>query len=100
MLAAAISVLIAAPAQSGEDFESDVQKLGYSIGYQVGSDFHDAGVALDVEHLIEGMRRAIEGAEPRLSSDEMRESLRWLRALTDSAPGDDTQPPEIPGPKS
>ena len=93
-LAAALLALLAAPAWGGEPLATDAQRLGYSIGYQVGGDFRRDGLPLDVEDVVEAVRHALEGAEPRLSPEQMRESLEWLRQASDAArrPVPDTAP--------
>jgi FKBP-type peptidyl-prolyl cis-trans isomerase FklB len=72
--------VIVAPPCAGKPIapESDAQKLGYSIGYQVGGDFRRQGRPLDAELVIEGVRHALEGAEPRLTPAEMRRVLYEL----------------------
>jgi FKBP-type peptidyl-prolyl cis-trans isomerase FklB len=84
-LVVALLVGLAAPAWGGEDLETDAQRLGYSVGYQVGGDFRRDGLPLDVERVIEGVRHALEGAEPRLSPQQMRESLIWLEEQSEAA---------------
>jgi hypothetical protein len=59
--------------------EGDPQQLGYAIGYQIGSDFHRQGLALDADRLIQGVLHALRGEEPALSRVEMRSALTVLR---------------------
>jgi len=82
---AAALVGLALPAAGGEKLATDAQRLGYSIGYQVGGDFRRDGLPLDVESVIEGARHALEGVEPRLSPEQMRQSLEWLRKASEAA---------------
>jgi FKBP-type peptidyl-prolyl cis-trans isomerase FklB len=79
VLCVAVLLGIATPAWGGEGFDSDAQRLGYSVGYQVGGDFRRDGLPLDVERVIEGLQHALEGVEPALSREQMRESLLWLQ---------------------
>jgi FKBP-type peptidyl-prolyl cis-trans isomerase FklB len=64
------------------------QKLGYSIGYQVGSDFRRQGLSLDPELVVKGVLDALSGAEPLMTTDEMRQTLTELgrRATSESEP--------------
>jgi len=68
----------AARAEGPVTREDDADRLGYSIGFRVGSDFRMAGAALDPESLIAGVRDALAEASPRLSDAEMREALKKL----------------------
>ena len=51
------------------------ERLGYSIGYQVGSDFHRQGIDIDAEMLARGVRDALAGKDPALTPDQMRTTL-------------------------
>jgi len=51
----------------------------------VGDDFRRDAIALDIELLIEGVRQARAGAEPRMSPEQMRESLVWLKQASEEA---------------
>lgn len=81
----AVLVALATPAWGDGDLETDAQRLGYSVGYQVGGDFRRDGLPLDVERVIEGVQHALEGVEPRLSREQMRESLLWLQEQSEAA---------------
>jgi FKBP-type peptidyl-prolyl cis-trans isomerase FklB len=50
-------------------------RLGYSIGYQVGSDFRHQQIEFDTGMLVQGVRDAVAGAEPALPEDQMRATL-------------------------
>ena len=80
---ALVSFLVApAHAEEPAALERVDQQLGYSIGFQVGSDFRRTQTALDPDLLVEGLLHALEGSAPRLTSSEMRESLRGLEEAT------------------
>ena len=99
LLAAALLFTLSMPIHGREELGAEAQKLGYSIGYQVGGDFRDARLALDVDLLIDGLQRALEGAEPQLSAAEMRAALRWLREATqrpDQSGSDETDAEPVP----
>lgn len=55
------------------------EKESYSIGYQVGMSMKSDGVEADFEKLVQGLRDAIEGKDPRLSEEEMRKLIVDLK---------------------
>ena len=55
------------------------QKLGYSVGYQVGGDFRRQGLEIDPELVVRGVLDAQAGAEPQMTPGEMRETLTELK---------------------
>jgi hypothetical protein len=91
-----LASLLVAPAQGEEAGALDRvdQQLGYSIGFQVGSDFRRSQTAIDPDLLIEGLRHALEGSAPRLTSSEMGEALKVLQDATrgDGAPAEERPP--------
>jgi FKBP-type peptidyl-prolyl cis-trans isomerase FklB len=85
-----------APARAGEALATEAQRLGYSIGYQVGGDFRRDGLPLDIELLVEGVRHALDGADPRLSREQMRESLTGLQNASEAVRSPDAGEAETP----
>jgi FKBP-type peptidyl-prolyl cis-trans isomerase FklB len=71
----AIAVQLLPWSSLAADLASEREKLGYSIGYQVGSDFQRQGIEIDPEMLVKGARDALSGAEPAMTPDEMRQTL-------------------------
>ncbi len=61
------------------DLGNEEQKLGYSIGYQVGGDFRRQGLQIDPETVVKGVLHALAGTEPLMTPDEMRETLTELK---------------------
>jgi FKBP-type peptidyl-prolyl cis-trans isomerase FklB len=61
------------------EFANQKQKLGYSIGYQVGGDFRRQGLGIDPEMVVKGVLDALAGSEPLMTPDEMRQTLTELR---------------------
>lgn len=52
------------------------EKISYSIGYQVGTDLREQGVAINIEALVQGLRDARQVSGPTLlSPEEMRAVL-------------------------
>lgn len=84
-LVAAVLTALAAPAWGGDDLATDSQRLGYSIGYQVAGDLRRDGLTPDVALLVAGVRDALAGAEPRLSPEQMRDALAWLKRASEDA---------------
>jgi FKBP-type peptidyl-prolyl cis-trans isomerase FklB len=54
-------------------------KDSYSLGYQFGASTKRQPVDLDIEVIVSGIRDAYEGKEPRLSTEEMKETLGNLK---------------------
>jgi FKBP-type peptidyl-prolyl cis-trans isomerase FklB len=57
----------------------DKQKLGYSVGYQVGGDFRRQGFSINPEMVIQGVLDALAGSEALMTAEEMRLSLAELQ---------------------
>ncbi len=66
-------------AGEGTDLGNEKQKLGYSIGYQVGGDFRRQGLRIDPEMVVKGVLDALAGTEPLMTPDEMRQTLTELK---------------------
>jgi len=58
--------------------ETQKQKVGYSIGLDIGANLKSQGIDADIDFLKEGIKDAISGAEPRLTADERREVMREM----------------------
>ena len=73
--------LISVHCRGGESpaLEHEGQKLGYSIGYQVGSDFRRQRIELRAERVVAGAIDALEDEEPDLTPTEMRQALAELQ---------------------
>jgi FKBP-type peptidyl-prolyl cis-trans isomerase len=65
----------ACSAEKPPALEGDAQKLGYSVGFKVASDFRRQGIALEPEVLVQGAIDALQGDEPALTAHEMRQAL-------------------------
>jgi hypothetical protein len=74
---------------------TEAERLGYAIGYQVGNDFRRGALPLDIDPLLEGLRCALEGATPRLSTEEMRAALEWLQQQNTAAQKSDADPERV-----
>lgn len=61
------------------NLENDTTRINYSLGYQIGGDFKRQGVDMDADAVVQGIRDALEGAEPQMSAAEMRATLTELK---------------------
>lgn len=69
---AALGILIAFPAMSfAAEPKTFEEKLSYSMGYEVGKYFNNAGGDIQKELLISGIEDAYQGTAPALSPEEM-----------------------------
>lgn len=61
------------------ELTAQADKQGYSIGYQLGSDFLAKKIKVNPETLAAGMKAALENSEPALDKDQMRTVLADLQ---------------------
>ncbi len=64
--------------------KDEKDRINYSVGYQVGGDFKEQGVALNPEAFVRGGRDALQGAEPLMTLEEMRKTLLELKKKVDA----------------
>lgn len=85
---------IAAPLVAGEaiDTASETDRISYTIGHQIGTDFKRQELGLDEAALVGGIEDAQQGASPQLPKDEMQELLVDLkRRITNDMKAEATQ---------
>jgi FKBP-type peptidyl-prolyl cis-trans isomerase FklB len=75
----------ASSAQAPQGPADEERKLGYSVGYQVGSDFRRQGISIDADRVVRGVRDALSGVAPELTPEEMRAALIGLRRQAEAA---------------
>jgi FKBP-type peptidyl-prolyl cis-trans isomerase FklB len=75
LLAASLSFA----ADAKQKLENQKDKESYSIGYQVGLSMQKDGVEINFDMLIHGLQDAIEGKEPLLSEEEMKNLIVDLK---------------------
>ena len=63
--------------------------ISYSAGYQIGSDFKQQDVGINPEALVRGIRDALEGAKPLMTSEEQRAALVNLQRKVDAQQKED-----------
>lgn len=80
-LPAVLLCSLSAPLLAAEnlDFENETIRVNYSLGHQIGGDFKRQGVEMDAEAVVQGIRDALEGAEPQMTPAEMKATLMDLK---------------------
>lgn len=61
------------------ELTSEMDKINYSVGYQIGGDFKKQGVELAPDQLVRGIKAALEETQPALPPEEMRAALMALK---------------------
>ncbi len=77
VLLAAAPLVSADASEPGPMFQKE--KESYSMGYEIGLSIKNGGIDADFAKLMQGMRDAAEGKEPRLSPDEMKSQVAALK---------------------
>jgi len=62
-------------AEEQPDLGNEKAKVNYSVGYQIGEDFRNQGVAINPEALVKGIQDALAGKTPLMSAEEQRATL-------------------------
>ena len=81
MVAAAVTaavLLVASGCTAGEkkpELNTVKQKVSYGIGMNIGKDFKQQEIEIDVDLLARGIKDALAGGEPLLTEDQMREAF-------------------------
>jgi FKBP-type peptidyl-prolyl cis-trans isomerase FklB len=77
LLAACLAVCLSGVCPAGEKPEpkDESDRIGYSIGYQIGGDFKRQGVELRSDLVVKGIEDALAGAEPLMAPEEMKRTL-------------------------
>lgn len=69
------AALLAAGVVSAQDTTSEKGKLSYSIGYQIGSDFVERKMDVDINTIIRAMQDGYTKKQPAISEEVMRDTL-------------------------
>ena len=64
------------PAADESGFKDFKQKIGYTIGIEMGKNFKDNNVELDLDTFMQGMKDGFGGAKPKLPKPPLRFSTR------------------------
>ncbi len=78
VLAVAMCTVMMVSVQA-QDLESERGKLGYSIGYEFGTELRSYDIEIDLESVFEAVRDAYGEREPRLDVAEMRQLMMELQ---------------------
>ena len=80
-VAATIALVCAGAAfAAGPALQTDKQKLGYTVGYQIGHSLKTDGLDVDVQALNQAIADVLTGAEPRMSEEEMQAAIETFQA--------------------
>ncbi|HMM65897.1 MAG TPA: FKBP-type peptidyl-prolyl cis-trans isomerase [Dokdonella sp.] len=74
-LSLAMVALFATGAVMAQDTTSEKGKLSYSIGYQIGKDFTERKMDVDINTVIKALQDAYAKRNPSVPEDQMRETL-------------------------
>ncbi len=59
--------------------ESEIEKVNYSVGYQIGGDFMRQGIEAAPDQLVQGILDALSGGEAKMTLAEMNSTLVALK---------------------
>lgn len=68
------------PAPDSPGIGSDLDKVNYSLGYELGQDLKRDGLAPVPEALMKGVQDAISGAQPQVKTSQRRAALADIKA--------------------
>lgn len=64
---------------AGPALDTDRQKLGYTIGFQIGNNIKQEGIDLDVDALGLAIKDVLAGTAPRLAPEQMQAALHKMQ---------------------
>jgi len=84
--AATVAVLVAGSVVGTQVFaepelKSSTERASYTMGYNLGMNFQQQEVEIDVEALSLAIKDSFAGKEPRLSQDEMQKAMQTLQDM-------------------
>lgn len=83
--AAAPDAAVAQPpadgASAGEPSKEDLAKISYVVGYQMGGSVKNAGIDVNIEELIRGIKDAVEGRDGAVSEEEAQQVMMRLQGV-------------------
>ena len=65
-------IAVPTAAEEAGVFKTEMDKVSYIIGTQIGGNLKKAEIEVNLEFLIQGLKDTLEGREPALSQDEMK----------------------------
>ena len=66
-------------ADEAVELKNEADRINYSVGYRLGSDFQRQEVEIRKEVLLKGIEDALSGGEPMMDSQERRASMVGLQ---------------------
>lgn len=78
------AALVFSTSVSAQELETQKQKFSYTIGYQMGLSLQRPGMELDEDVMIQALRDALGGAEPKLDRNQMDAAIAAQRQLLES----------------
>lgn len=86
----------AAPVQEEVTLDTPQARLSYGVALGLGRNMANDGMSLDVDAFALGLRDALDGTEPRLTQDEIREEmLAFQERITGEREGQMAQKAEV-----
>jgi FKBP-type peptidyl-prolyl cis-trans isomerase FklB len=71
------------------EIEGRADRAGYSLGFQIGGDLEREGKEIDAGALLQGLRDALQGKAPSISTEEMNAILVGLKKRMKASERDD-----------
>jgi len=62
--------------ETGGALETQMQKVSYAIGQQLGGSFKQQGIEIDMDALVEGVTDALGDAEGKMTQEEMQATMQ------------------------
>src|SRR6056297_473672 len=70
LLAVAMAATVAAAPAFAQELESDVDRLSYTVGMDIGNSLAEQGLELDLDLLVEALRASYSGKETLMTREE------------------------------
>lgn len=75
------AALVFSTSVSAQELETQKQKFSYTIGYQMGLSLQRPGMELDEDVMVQALRDALGGVEPKLDRNQMDAAIAAQRQL-------------------
>lgn len=79
LIFAILFAAVQATAQEQEALKTQEEKLSYGMGVEIGQNFKQNGVKVDVDLLVKGLRDALSGLKLLMDQDELQATLTRFR---------------------
>jgi len=70
LLAAALAATVVSTPILAQELETDMDRLSYTVGMDIGNSLSEQGLELDLDLLVEALRASFNGEETRLTREE------------------------------